>query len=54
MTDFSNYTSGKILTKEKLALYLLKFNTIQITGNSIVKRLSKPIQSFEPNRIDID
>ncbi|MBC8185312.1 hypothetical protein H8E88_29815 [candidate division KSB1 bacterium] len=54
MADVSDYTSGKILTQAKLALYLLKFVTIPIVGKLIAKKLSGEIKSFEPKLIDIE
>ncbi|OQX95192.1 hypothetical protein B6I21_06730 [candidate division KSB1 bacterium 4572_119] len=54
MANIQDYTSGKILSQAKLALRLLKFVSIPIIGNLIVKKLLEEIKLFEPKLIDIE
>ena len=54
MANVSDYTSGKILTQAKFALYLLKFVTVPIVGKLITKKLLQETKLFEPKLIDIE
>jgi len=48
MANVNDYTSGRILTDTKLALYSLKFVKIPFIGSLIGKELLKRIRKFEP------
>jgi len=54
MANVNDYTSGRILTDTKLALYSLKFVKIPIVGSLIGKELLKKIRKFEPKQIDME
>jgi hypothetical protein len=54
MANVNDYTSGRILTDAKQALYSLKFVKIPIIGSLIGKELLKKIRKFEPKQIDME
>jgi hypothetical protein len=54
MANVNDYTTGKILTHTRQALYFLKFIKIPIVGSLIRKELLKKIRIFEPKQIDME
>ncbi len=53
MANVNEYTTGRILTDTKQALYILKFVKMPIIGSLIGKELLKRIRIFEPKLIDL-
>jgi len=53
MANVNDYTTGKILTNTKQALFLLKLVKIPIIGFVVGKVLLKRIRKFEPKLMDL-
>ena len=54
MANVNDYTTGRILTDTKLALYSLKFVKIPFIGSLVGNELLKKIRKFEPKQIDME
>lgn len=54
MAKVKDYTTGRILTNTKLALYSLKLSIIPIIGPQVKKRLQRRIGRFEPKLADMN